>query len=248
MDQEFFGRVVVITGAASGIGARCAERFAEAGANVVALDIQGVGPRHERIEARHLDVTREEDWAATFAWAVDRFGRVDCLVNCAGIIVVGNIVDMRLEDFQRVFAVNVDGAFLGVKYALGAMLAKGTGSIINISSTAGIVGSPGAAAYCASKGAVRLLTKSAALEAIAAGGRVRVNSVHPAMTDTPMVRDIARQLGGGKDIEEQFKQVLPSRRFATTNEIVDAIMFLASDRSSYMNGSELVIDNGFTAQ
>src|SRR5690554_1617535 len=179
---------------------------------------------------------------------LDRFGQVDGLVNCAGIIRMGSVVETELKDFQSVLEVNVIGTFLAMKNILPVMLNKGEGSIVNISSTAGIAGAPGAAAYCASKGAVRMLSKSAALDALALPGAVRVNSLHPAMTETPMVQTIVDQLGGGASIEDQMRAQQPSGQFITPDAVVDAIVFLLGDGSRFVNGSEMLVDNGFTAQ
>lgn len=244
--EDFTGRVVLVTGAASGIGRRAVERLHAAGATVVALDRAAIDGPFALV--RPLDVTQEEQWQAVVAEALDRFGRIDGLVNCAGIALMGTVIVTALADFRRVMAVNVEGSFLGMKHVLRPMLAAGQGSIVNISSTAGIAGAPGAGAYCASKGAIRLLTKSAALEALAAGGQVRVNSVHPAMTETPMVGEIVRQLGGDETIEAQMRALQPSGRFVTPDAVVDMILFLLSDRSAFVNGAEMLVDNGFTAQ
>lgn len=248
LDAEVEGKIVVVTGGCSGIGRRTVERLSAAGAVAIALDVQPAPEFDSRIVVRQHDVTKEEDWLASMAWVAKTHGRLDALVNCAGIIKLGSIIDMPLDDYRRVMAVNAEGTFLGVKYGLRAMQASGRGSIVNLSSTAGIAGSPGAGAYCASKGAVRLLTKSAALEAIAMPSSIRVNSLHPALTETPMANEIVRLLGGTENIRQQLRTVLPSGRLAKTDDIVDVILFLISDRSSFMNGSEVVVDNGFTAQ
>ena len=245
--DDFQGSVVLVTGGSSGIGRRASERFAAAGATVLACDIVDRATP-AGIEFRRLDVTDESAWERIVSEAVRTFGKLDVLVNAAGIITMGNVVDTSLNDFRRIMAVNVEGTFLGMKYAMKVMLQSGRGSIINLSSTAGIAGSPGASAYCASKGAVRLMSKSVALEAIAAGSRIRVNSLHPGLTDTPMVEGIVNQLGGGDLVRTQLTGLLPAGRLAAPDDIVDAIMFLASDRSQFMNGAELVVDNGFTAQ
>lgn len=245
-DDEMAGRVVLVTGAASGIGLRAIERLHAAGAHVVALDRVAI-PAEAALARRH-DVTDEGDWEEAVAEVLDRYGRIDGLVACAGIIAMAPITEMALGDFRRVMAVNVEGCFLGLKHVMRPMLAAGRGSIVNLSSTAGIAGAPGAGAYCASKGAVRMLSKSAALDAIATGGRVRVNSLHPAMTQTPMVAEIVRQLGGGSDVEDQMRSLQPSGDFITTDAVVDSILFLLSDRSSFVNGSEMLVDNGFLAQ
>jgi NAD(P)-dependent dehydrogenase (short-subunit alcohol dehydrogenase family) len=248
MSADFANTAVLVTGAASGIGARTAERLAQSGAAVLACDINRPRQLPSDVEFFELDVTDEQGWVRACAHALGRFGRIDALVNCAGIIVMGNVIDTSLADFRRVMAVNVEGTFLGMKHVLRAMLPRGNGSIVNVSSTAGIAGSPGASAYCASKGAVRLMTKAVALEAIAAGSRIRVNSLHPALTETPMVDSIVQQLGGGSELRRQLQNSLPGGRLAAIDDIVDAILFLVSDRSTFMNGSELVVDNGFTAQ
>lgn len=246
--KDLSGQVVLVTGAASGIGQRTADRVHVAGAAVVALDLSIAtdGDDDRRMSLR-LDVCDETGWAEVVAQTMARFGRIDGLVNCAGIIRLTDITDLALADFQKVMAVNVDGTFLGVKHVMKAMETTGDGSIVNISSTAGINGFRGAAAYCASKGAVRLLSKAAALEAIGKGNRIRVNSLHPAMTATPMVDTIVDQLGGGDETREALRLAHPSARLATTDEIADAILFLLSDGSRFMNGSELVVDNGLTA-
>lgn len=245
-DCDLAGRVVLVTGAASGIGQITAKRLHAIGAHVVALDREPTlgGFAQEAV----LDVTSEEGWQKVIDNVLAEFGRIDGLVSCAGIIAMGNIVDMPLARFRGVMAVNVDGCFLGMKYVLPAMFTAGQGSIVNISSTAGIAGAPGAGAYCASKGAVRMLTKAAALEALATGSRVRVNSVHPAMTETPMVAAIVEQLGGDATIEASMRALQPSGRFITPDAVADMILFLLSDRAAFVNGAEMLVDNGFTAQ
>lgn len=243
--QEHDGKVYLVTGAASGIGATTAARLTGYGAQVVAIDRDHI--TDPVALALQFDVADEDGWRQGLAKVLQRFGRIDGLVNCAGVIRMGPITSMALTDFQLVMRVNVEGTFLGLKHVMPAMLAAGRGAIVNISSTAGIAGAANAGAYCASKGAVRLLTKSAALEAIAHPSAVRINSVHPAMTETPMVQDIVRQLGGASEIEEQMRQLQPSGAFIPVDGVVDGIAFLLSDSAEYMNGSELVIDNGFTA-
>jgi 3(or 17)beta-hydroxysteroid dehydrogenase len=243
----FEGMVIVVTGGASGIGRRTAERFAQAGATVIACDIAKMDAPSGVI-CRHLDVTDEMEWERTVNDVMSVHGRLDAMVNAAGIILMGNVVDTTLADFRRIMAVNVEGTFLGMKYAMRAMSPCGRGSIVNLSSAAGLVGSPGVCAYCASKGAVRLMSKSVALEAIAAGTRIRVNSVHPGLTDTPMVDSIVTQLGGGIEVRNQLALAMPESRLASPDDVVDAIMFLVSDMSQFINGAELAVDNGLTAQ
>jgi NAD(P)-dependent dehydrogenase (short-subunit alcohol dehydrogenase family) len=238
-------RVVVVTGAASGIGAATVERLAADGTKVVAIDRDSCSG--DAALEFNFDVSDETGWQDAVRQVETELGRIDGLVNCAGVIRMGAITEMPLEDFRLVMRVNVEGTFLGIKHVLPSMLRQGEGSIVNISSTAGIAGSAGASAYCASKGAVRLLTKSAALEAIAHPSAVRVNSVHPAMTETPMVQDIVRQLGGDSEIEDQMRGLQPSGAFIPVAAVVDGIEFLLSEQSRYLNGTEFVIDNGFTA-
>ncbi len=167
------------------------------------------------------------------------------LVNNAGIIIMKSIEDMTLEDFRRQNAVNVEGVFLGIKHGIRAMKKAGKGSIINLSSVAGLTGSPFAIGYCASKGAVRLMTKAAAKEMMARKLDIRVNSVHPALIDTPMAESINVQLGRPNSMKENIKRV--QGRLGEPDEVADGILYLASDESRFSNGSELVIDGGQTA-
>lgn len=243
--SEHRGKVYLVTGAASGIGAATSARLSDCGAEVVAIDRSPVSTAAGL--ALSFDVASEDGWRDAVEQVLQAFGRIDGLVNCAGVIRMGPITDMTLADFQLVMRVNVEGTFLGLKHVMPVMLNAGTGSIVNISSTAGIAGAAGAGAYCASKGAVRMLTKAAALEAIAYPSSVRVNSVHPAMTETPMVKDIVQQLGGAAEIEEQMRSLQPSGAFIPVDAVVDGIAFLLSDAAAFVNGSEFVIDNGFTA-
>jgi NAD(P)-dependent dehydrogenase (short-subunit alcohol dehydrogenase family) len=246
--DTFTGTVLMVTGASSGIGLRTVQRFADVGARVVACDIAEPAQRRDDVRYVSLDVTDESAWVRAVESVVAEHGRLDALVNCAGVVLMANVVDTPLVDFRRLMAINVEGTFLGMKHALRAMLPSGAGSIVNVSSIAGINGSPGASAYCASKGAVRLMTKAVALEAIAAGSRIRVNSIHPGLTETPMIDRVTEQLGGGEEILAQLRTTLPAGRLASTDHIVDGLMFLISDRSAFCNGSELVIDNGYTAR
>ena len=246
MDGRFNGKVILVTGAASGIGRRTAERLLAEGALVHGADLAPI--TIAGVTAHRLDVTSEADWQALTETIAGEHGRLDGLVNAAGVIRMGTTTETTIEDFRLVMAVNVEGTFLGCKHAMRLMQRQGIGSIVNMSSTAGLCGSPGAAAYTASKGAVRLLTKTTALEAIALPSRIRVNSVHPALTNTPMADAIVEQLGGSGEIRQALSDLMPSGRLAEPDEIASAILFLLSDEASYMNGSELVIDNGFTAQ
>lgn len=240
------GRTVIVTGAASGIGAATIQALAEEGATTIGIDRAAMeGPASLSIE---MSVTDEAAWSDTVARVLERFGTIDGLVNCAGIIRMAPVTDMSLDLFRQSMQVNVEGPFLAMKHVLPVMYGRGSGSVVNLSSTAGIAGSPGAAAYCASKAAVRLLSKSVALEALANGSGVRVNSLHPAMTETPMVQDIVAQLGGSADTLDQMRALQPSGRFVPVSAVVDAILFLLSDGSTFINGTDFLVDNGFTAQ
>ncbi|MGE3744968.1 MAG: SDR family NAD(P)-dependent oxidoreductase [Sphingomonadaceae bacterium] len=239
-------QVVIVTGAASGIGAATTAALTAAGTLVVAIDRdEPSAPAAKRIR---MNVTEEQDWIKAAEQTLTQFGRIDGLVNCAGVIRMAPIITMALADFRLTLQVNVEGPFLAMKYVLPTMYRQGRGSVVNISSTAGIAGAAGASAYCASKGAVRLLSKAVALEALTGDTGVRVNSLHPGMTDTPMVKEIVSQLGGNAETEDEMRALQPSGDFVPTAAVVDAILFLLSDASRFINGTELVVDNGFTAQ
>jgi 3alpha(or 20beta)-hydroxysteroid dehydrogenase len=242
------GKVAIVTGAAQGMGAAEARLFAAEGARVLLGDIQDdagaavAADIGETAAYRRLDVTSEDDWASAVTDAAERFGRLDVLVNNAGIVSVGTIERLDLEDYRRVVEVNQTGVLLGMRAAIPALRAAGGGSIVNISSFNGLYGIAGLAAYTASKFAVRGLTKVAAMELGHDG--IRVNSVHPwGIVETSM--------GSG----EEFAEVDSSSIFATqpiprtgrADEVARVVAFLASDESSYCTGAEWVVDGGFTA-
>ncbi len=247
-------KVVLISGAAQGMGAAEARLFARHGARVVLGDIQ-LEPLQklsdELTAAGHsatamaLDVTSEPDWAQAVAMAESAYGRLDALVNNAGIADAAGIEDTSRELWDRIIAVNQTGTWLGIKTAAAAMRRASGGSIVNISSIYGLVGSRGSAAYHATKGAVRILTKSAALEYAEAG--IRVNSIHPGYIDTPMLRGPFSEREKG-ELERLIAESTPLGRVGTPEEIAYAALFLISDESSFMTGSELVVDGGYTAQ
>ena len=251
------GKVAMITGGASGIGAASARLFAEHGAGVAIADLNDNLGRQvaDEISAaggsalyHHLDASSEEEWREAMAAVLERFGRLDIMLNGAGVSGRGAdgatsrpVADLDLDNWDHVMAVNATGVFLGTKHAIEPMLAAGGGSIINISSIYGIVGSINNAAYHASKGAVRTFTKSAAAQYATQG--IRVNSVHPGFVDTPMTRPIH------DDPKRAGPRIArtPVGRFGEPVDIAFGCLFLASDESAWMTGAELVIDGGMTA-
>jgi 3alpha(or 20beta)-hydroxysteroid dehydrogenase len=239
MSGRLAGKVALITGAARGMGAAHARRFVAEGARVVLgdiLDAEGtalaaeLGPNARYIR---LDVTKPDDWAVAVALAVSDFGGLNILVNNAGIFGGAAIVEHPLDLWHRMIEINLTGVFLGIRAATTALVASGSGSIINISSVAGLRGAPGGSAYVASKFGVRGLTKAVAAELAPFG--VRCNSVHPGIIDTPMAEGLNTQ---GYDY--------PLGRMARSEEVTNLVLYLASDEASYSTGSEFVVDGGLT--
>jgi len=245
------GKVALISGAARGQGAAEARLFVAEGAHVMlgdVLDDDGeivAKELGERAAYRHHDVTSEDDWAAIVAATRTQFGRVDVLVNNAGVFKILGMTVTSLEEYMRIVTINQVGTFLGMKAVTEPMIGQGSGSIINISSIAGLTGSAGTVAYTASKFAVRGMTKVAALELAPFG--VRVNSVHPGYIDTSMLRDAFGAIGGEETIEAAGAAV-PNGRLATAEDVAKLVLFLASDDSAYSTGSEFVVDGGLTAR
>jgi 3(or 17)beta-hydroxysteroid dehydrogenase len=244
------GKVALITGAASGIGRATAGLFHRQGAKVAATDRNEAGLKALGEDADLTlvqDVTDEARWREVVDAAVAAFGRLDILVNSAGIAVLGNIETTTLADWRKVNAVNVEGAFLGCREAVRAM--KGTGgSIVNLSSVAGIIGDASSTAYCASKGAVRLLTKSAALHCARAGYGIRVNSVHPSFAETPMVLEGIARAKDPERVRAGLMRAAPMGRMGRAEEVANMILFLTTDESSFTTGAEFMVDGGLTAQ
>ena len=251
MSSRLKNKVAIITGAAKGQGEFEARLFASEGATVVLcdIDVETCGKTAEEISSSGgsavsmtLDVTSEPKWIGVIEQTVEFFGKLDILVNNAGIYSRVPIENASVDEFDHILEVNLRGVFLGTKYAIPAMRTSGGGSIINISSTAGIVGNVGSGAYGASKGGVRSFTKYTAIQHASEG--IRANSVHPGPIDTDMISDNLSTAEGRKSTESR----IPMGRVGSIEDVAMGVLFLATDESSYMTGSELVIDGGMTAQ
>src|SRR6516225_5725476 len=251
------GKVAIVTGGASGIGAACAATLAREGAKVVITDIDDAGAQGVvgKIVAAggeaiclHQDVSIEEDWPGVMEATERRFGQLNVMMANAGIGILCKAIEMSLADWRRQTAINLAGVFLSVKYAVPAMRRAGGGSIIITSSVAGLRGSAGLAGYCATKGGVRLFAKAVAMECAAEGDGIRINTVHPGVIDTPIWTKISSAAGRNTPIDpnEVSKSGVPLSRVGQAQDIANGVLFLASDASSYMTGAELVIDGGMT--
>jgi 3alpha(or 20beta)-hydroxysteroid dehydrogenase len=260
------GQVALVSGGARGLGAEIAAALLQVGASVMITDVLDEPGRKTRaalsekcsgrVEFMHHDVTREADWEAAVAAAIDHFGGLNVLVNNAGIETAALLADCELADFQRTMAVNADGVFLGIKHAIRAMRPGGAagkgGSIVNLSSVAGLIGQPTLGAYCASKGAVRLLTKAAAVECGRLGYGIRVNSVHPGIVKTDMGINVIRNLatlGLAPDeaTADALVQSMHPIGYGQPSDVASAVLFLAGGASRWITGAEIVTDGGATA-
>ena len=255
------GKIAIVTGGASGIGAACVETLAREGARIVISDIddlrgaalaaQIAASGQDAIYLSH-DVTDEARWQEVVGEIERRYGRLDIMVANAGIgIMATSIVEMSLDDWRRQTAVNLDGVFLSVKYCIPLMRRSGGGSIIMTSSIAGLRGSATLAGYCATKGGVRLFAKAIAMECASREDGIRVNTVHPGIIDTPIWGKIRPDIAAGGrnapiDIEEYGRRGAPLGRVGKPQDIANGVLFLASDAASYITGTELVIDGGIT--
>ena len=242
------GKVCLVTGAANGIGLATAQRLAAEGGKVVATDINPEGEKvveeildsgGDAVFQRH-DVTDEKQWKKTLDNCLGRFGGLDGLINNAGILLMKSLQETSLEEWNEIFRVNVTSIFLGTKLAFEPMRARKGGSIVNLSSIYGLVGAPTAAAYEASKGAIRLFTKGAATEYAAHG--IRVNSLHPGVINTPMAEHLLQD----DDIKTAVLGPTLLGRAGTAEEIAGAALYLASDESSFVVGTEMIVDGGYT--
>jgi NAD(P)-dependent dehydrogenase (short-subunit alcohol dehydrogenase family) len=267
MAGKLSGRVALVTGGARGIGAASAQALAEAGAAVLVTDVldedgettaAAIAAKGARAGYLHHDVREEGAWVAAVGEAERRFGGLDILLNNAGIFWMKPMTETSIEDFRHMQAINVEGVFLGMKTAIPAMAKRATqwaggASIINLSSVAGLTGATFAVPYNASKGAVRIMTKGAALECSALGHKIRVNSIHPGVIDTMMgqkVMDDFVAAGGGSANEVRANVIAlhPLGRLGVAADIANAVVFLASDDAAFMTGSEVVVDGGMTAR
>ena len=252
-------KVALITGAASGIGRATAMLFAQEGARVVVTDrsLSGAQRTAEACplsRAYQLDITSESDWERVLQAVPADLGPLNIVINCAGISAASPLVDTDLSEWRRVMEVNLDGVFLGTKHALQSLRKSGgKGSIVNVASASGIKARPGAAAYCCSKAAVLMLTRTAALECLQAGEAIRVNSVSPGAVKTPLwgtmpfFQELVRTRGGEEAAYAALLQDSPQERWAEPGEIAAGILYLASDDALFVTGTNLVLDGGDTA-
>lgn len=244
--------VALVTGGASGIGLAIVQRLARDGARVIMADIDEARAHTEaatikNARAIRLDVTSDDEWRAAMTLVDAEYGRLDTLVNNAGVVHVGDVESIELADWHRVQAINVDGVFLGCRHGIGIMKRTG-GAIVNMSSISGIIGTGNLIAYNASKGAVRLLTKSVALHCARKGYGIRANSVHPAFVETAMLDEYVAARRDPDAALAQMKGFIPLGRFATVTEVASLVAYLASAEAAFITGAEYVIDGGATAQ
>ena len=235
-------KAILITGAAGGIGSAIAIAVAREGGRAILTDLPG----HAGID-HVLDVTSEDDWLRVIGDVGKDGGRLDGLVNAAGIAPLGTVETTDYALWRKVMAINLDGTFLGCKHGMG-LIKRGGGSIVNISSVSGLVGGHNLAAYNASKGGVRLLTKSVALHGARQKPPVRCNSVHPTFIEGPMAEALFKMVPNPEDTKARMERQIPLHRFGRPAEVADLCVYLLSDESAFVTGAEFVIDGGLTAQ
>jgi 3(or 17)beta-hydroxysteroid dehydrogenase len=244
-------KVAIITGGASGIGAACSRQFIAEGGRVVITDLNAetgnalVNELGEDAIFLHQDVTDPGRWRSVIDYTMQRFGRLDILVNNAGIGAGGPVDVESLESWQTIMAVNSDAVFLGCRAAVNAMKENGSGSIINMSSVHGMSGAGFVPAYSASKGAVRLLSKSVAAYCGEMGFNIRCNSVHPGYIDTPLLRNAIDAMPNANEMWDQIIGHHALGRLGTPEEVANMVLFLASDESSFVTGTEMIVDGGY---
>jgi 3(or 17)beta-hydroxysteroid dehydrogenase len=246
-------KVAIVTGAAGGIGRATAALLIDEGARVVLTDVaaqagaEAAASLGSRASFKALDVTDSAQWQAVIGETEAELGGLDVLVNNAGIALMKDIETTSLEEWRHVHAVNLDGVFLGCRYAVDAMKRRGGGSIVNVSSIAGLIGHHSLAAYCSSKGGVRLLTKSVALHCARRGYNIRCNSVHPSFAATPMIEAMIEQARDPAKMRDAVTRAAPLGRLAEPIDVARTILFLASDESAFTTGAEFAVDGGATA-
>ena len=254
------GKIALVTGAASGLGEASARLLAREGATVVLADINRAGAQRVLLEIEaaggggivvDLDVAREANWVHAMATIKTRYGRLNVVVNSAGTNIARSFpTDTTLEDWRHLMSINLDGVFLGTKHCLAAMRDSDpvNGSIINISSIMGLVGMPDIAAYNASKGGVCLYSKSVALSCAERRLKIRVNTIHPGFIDTPLLRKAMARFTDPDEAQRVYDALHPVGHLGTPDDIAYGVVYLASDESKFVTGSELVIDGGYTAR
>jgi 3(or 17)beta-hydroxysteroid dehydrogenase len=248
------GKTILITGAASGLGAATARRVHREGAFVVVTDRNAEGGAKVAAELgdrglfRELDVTKEATWIAIIDEVIATRGRLDALVNNAGIGRGGSIEDATLEDWRLTHAVNVEGVFFGCKHAVRVMKGRGGGAIVNVSSIAALIGAPNLCAYASSKGAVRSLTKSVAIHCAQSGYGIRCNSIHPVFIETPMLDAMLQGSADPERLRRGLTKSVPLGRIGAPEDVAAAVAYLVSDDAQFLTGIELPVDGGFMAQ
>ena len=250
------GKVAIVTGAASGLGLASSKKMIQEGAKVILTDInqEGLNDIKEHLRefsetqysTEYLDVTSEESWQEIIEKVELEYGKINILINSAGISLGSDIVSTDFEVWKKVHQVNLDSVFLGCKYAIPKIAAYGPGSIINLSSISGIVAGWNTAAYNSSKAGVRLLTKSVALYCAKKGYDVRCNSIHPAFVNTPILDPIKQAFGDDEAVRKLARQI-PMNKIGDTDDVAYAVLYLASDESKFMTGSEIILDGGLSA-
>ena len=240
------GKTAFVTGGCGGIGAAICARFAKEGAQVIAADVAQTDALPEDVNYLAYDVTSEVAVSETFADLGARWEKLDILVNSAGIEIEKTIEETSLEDWNRVFAINVTGMFLTCKHALPLLRQAAGASVINFGSYDGFIADPGLAAYCASKGAVHALTRAMACDHGPEG--IRVNAICPGYVDTPMLQSFFQEAGDIESLQQAVRDVHPTRRYGTPEDVANLVNWLASDEARYASGQLWVLDGGLTAQ